>query len=180
VPTLAKPSFVALTGFMGSGKSSVGRALALLLSWNFVDLDSEIERQQGRKIRDIFAAEGEPRFREMESATLRSILARPSHSVVLATGGGTFVQPGNAELLRAAGALVIFLETSPELLLRRCCGSNDPNDSVRPLARDRDAFLRLYERRLPLYRTADLTVPSEHKSPDAVAREIAERIRLAQ
>jgi shikimate kinase len=162
---------------MGSGKSIVGRALASLLGWNFIDLDCEIEREQERKIREIFAGDGEPRFREIEAASLRSVLADGPRPMVLATGGGAYVQVENAQLLRDQGAFVVFLEASPETLMSRCCNEAD-EDGVRPLARDRDAFLRLYEQRLPLYRTADLTVSSDHKTPQAVAREIADAMRL--
>jgi shikimate kinase len=162
---------------MGSGKSSVGKALASLLGWSLVDLDCEIEREQGRKIREIFATEGEPGFREIESAGLRSVLASTPRPAVLATGGGTYVQAQNVEILRAAQATVVFLEASLGTLMGRCC-SEAGESGVRPLAQDRDAFLRLYEQRLPLYRAADLTVSSENKQPEAVAREIAMGLRL--
>jgi shikimate kinase len=98
--------------------------------------------------------------------------------MVLATGGGTYVQAGNAQPLRDEGALIVFLEASPDVLLRRCYDSDDPDEGVRPLAGDRDSFLRLYEQRLPLYRTAELTVSSDHKSPEVVAREIAHTLNL--
>ena len=165
---------------MGSGKSSVGQALARLLKWRFVDLDDEIEREQSRKIREIFASDGEAKFREIEAGGLRSVLVSGSRPMVLATGGGTYVQPQNAELLRTEGAFIVFLQASPEVLLRRCCGSDDPDEAVRPLAQDRDAFLRLYQQRLPLYRTADWTVTSDHRSPESVAQEIAQMFRSGQ
>ena len=162
---------------MGSGKSSVGRALASLLEWHFVDLDAAIEKAEGRKIREIFGSEGESRFREIEAAKLRLVLATGPRPMVLATGGGTYVQERNAVSLRTEGALVVFLEASPEILMRRCC-ADDVGDGVRPLARDRDAFIRLYEQRLPCYRTADLTVSSDHKAPQAVAQEIVHTLGL--
>lgn len=172
MPSLIEHSLIALTGFMGSGKSSVGSALASRLGWRFVDLDCEIERLEGRRIREIFAAEGEPRFREIEAAGLRSVLAETPRPFVLATGGGTLVQLSNKELLRSEGALVIFLDATPEALMRRCCAESE-EDGVRPLARDRDGFKRLYEQRLPMYRAADLKVDSNDRPPAAVAREIA-------
>ena len=161
---------------MGSGKSSVGEALASLLGWAFVDLDCEIEKAEGRKIRDIFAGEGEARFREIESAALRAILASDRRPTVLATGGGTYFQSQNAELLRARGALLIFLHARPETLMRRCCGK-EGDEGLRPLAQDREAFQRLYERRLSSYRTADLTVDSDERPPAAVAQEIVETLK---
>jgi len=159
---------------MGSGKSSVGRALAARLGWSFVDLDAEIESSQGRKIREIFRREGEAKFRQIEAKLLQAILETTTRPFVLATGGGTFVQSQNAELLRTSGALVIFLEASAKTLLRRCFYQSDgPEEAVRPLAQNSEAFLHLYEERLPFYRSADLSVDSDNRSPDAVAREIA-------
>jgi shikimate kinase len=159
---------------MGSGKSSVSRALAERLGWTFVDLDAAIENSQGRTIPEIFDQEGEAKFREIEALILRSILETTARPFVLATGGGTFVQSPNAELLRAHGATVIFLEVSAQTLLRRCCdGSTEPAEAVRPLAHNPDTFLRLYEERLPFYRTADLRVDADNRLPEAVAREIA-------
>ena len=170
---------MALTGFMGSGKSSVGRALASLIGWNFVDLDVELEKRHQQKIRDVFHLHGEARFRQMEADVLRLVLTEAQRPLVLATGGGTLIQPENARLLRAQGALVVFLEAAAETLLRRCgTGTTGSDEAVRPLARDRDAFLRLYEQRLPFYRTAELTFDSNLGAPDEVAREIAAALRL--
>ena len=170
-------SLIALTGFMGSGKTDVGRALAEILGWPFSDLDRGIEQAVRRSIDEIFRQDGEERFREIETDVLRSLLElqRP---FVLATGGGTYVQPRNAELLRAAGATVVFLEASAETLLQRCSESGDRTAAIRPLARDPETFMHLYKERLPRYRTADLTVVSENKPPQAVAQEIAEKLRL--
>ena len=164
---------------MGSGKSSVGLALSLLLSWPLVDLDCEIERAEGRKIHEIFSEHGEPRFREIETEVLRTVLEGINPPLVLAAGGGTYVQSRNVALLRAAGATVVFLEASAETLLERCCSdANEQNEAIRPLARDREAFLSLYEDRLPSYRTADLTMVSDNKTPNAVAQQIAEELHL--
>ena len=94
---------VALTGFMGAGKTCVGRALAALLGWRFVDLDQEIELQQKATVREIFQGQGEARFREIETAALREMLEQVSAPTVIALGGGTFVQTGNADLLEKRG-----------------------------------------------------------------------------
>src|SRR5579864_9418816 len=104
------PQIVALTGFMGAGKTTVGRALADLLKWRFVDLDSEIESRYGQSIPEIFAARGERRFRELEAEALRSVLEQPTGPAVIALGGGTFVQPENADLLRRVDVRVVFLQ----------------------------------------------------------------------
>jgi len=171
---------VALTGFMGSGKSSVGGALAALLGWKFLDLDYIIETREKRRIPELFSAHGEEKFREMETEALRALLREAERPFVLATGGGTFIRQDNAALLRAHGALVIFLEASTETLAKRCCDGMAGNEqSARPLARDREAFLRLYEQRLPFYRSAELTFDSDRKSPEEAAREIEAVLRAS-
>lgn len=172
---------MALSGFMAAGKSTVGRALAGMLKWRFVDLDSEIERQSQRTIREIFAEDGEAAFRQLEGEVLRTILQDASVATVIALGGGTFVQPQNSARLRDAGVRVVLLELPLEQLLQRRramggrCGQNP-----RPLAEDEEAFRALYEKRLPLYRRADLIVKSESKSPEQVARQIVKAFGLSR
>ncbi len=177
-PTSA-PQIIALTGFMGAGKTSVGRALACLLGWSLIDLDAEIEMQHQRPIRDLFRLQGEPQFRELESKTLRRMLQAVSAPTVIALGGGTFVQACNADLLRDSGAQVVFLETPLEAMLERCRIGTPPSaENLRPLAADRDAFRALYGQRLPSYRKADLTVNTAGRTAGENAREIATRLRL--
>jgi len=175
------PTIVALTGFMGAGKTSVGRTLAALLRWAFVDLDQEIEVRQKLLIREMFQLHGEQRFREIETDILRAILEQVSAPKVIALGGGTFVQPSNADLLQECGAHVVFLETPIEQLLERCRLVTQPStENLRPLAADPDAFRVLYARRLPHYRTADLTVSTAGKTVEENAREIASSLQLAK
>ena len=165
---------------MAAGKSTAGRALASLLRWRFVDLDCEIECRSQRSISQIFAAEGESRFREIETEALRAVLEDGRGRTIIALGGGTFVQPQNAELLRQAGAPVVFLELPLEQLLKRCrAASEHPGQSPRPLAADEQAFCALYEERLPRYRAADLIVDAQDKAPEQIAHEIAHRLRLS-
>ncbi len=156
---------VCLTGFMGSGKSTVGRILAAQLAWHFIDLDTEIERQSGLSISQIFAQKGEAVFRDIEHDCLARVLgsaAARGTRLVLALGGGTFAQPRNAALIRESGAVpqgarsvVLWLDCSAEDLLRRCVLMGD-----RPLFRDESSFRKLYEERLPYYRQADYRVES--------------------
>ena len=156
---------VCLTGFMGSGKSTVGRMLAAQLAWRFADLDSEIERESGLSISQIFAQQGETVFREIEHECLARLLgaaAARNTRLILALGGGTSAQPRNAALIRefgavrgAAGSVVIWLDCATEELLRRCVLMGD-----RPLFRDEASFRKLYEERLPYYRQADYRVES--------------------
>jgi shikimate kinase len=156
---------VCLTGFMGSGKSTVGRMLAAQLAWYFADLDGEIEQESGLSISQIFAQKGEAVFREIEHECLARILGSASERntrLVVALGGGTFAQPRNAALLRefgampgGAGSVVIWLDCSTQDLLQRCVLMGD-----RPLFRDEASFRKLHEERLPYYRQADYRVES--------------------
>jgi shikimate kinase len=172
---------VALTGFMGAGKTSIGRALADLLHWSFVDLDHEIELHRKATVREIFQDQGEARFREIEMAVLRGVLEHVSAPTVIALGGGTFVQPRNAGLLRGAGARLVFLETPIEEMLERCrIGTQSSEDNLRPLAASPEAFRELYAQRLPHYRTADFTLSTTGKTADESAQEVAFGLGLVQ
>jgi shikimate kinase len=166
---------VVLVGFMGSGKTSVGKALARKLRAGFVDVDERIERAAGKAIRDIFAAEGEPAFREREKAALREALSVPGR--VVATGGGAFLDEGNRALL-SAYAPVVYLEARAETLLARL-----PADSGRPLLRgdDRGQVVRdLLARRLPGYRKADHTVVTDGLTVGEVADRVVELLKKTE
>ncbi len=174
------PALIALTGFMASGKTTVGHALAFMLNWRFVDLDSEIEYRSKRSIREIFAEHGENRFREIEAEALRSVLEGAAGATVIALGGGTFVQPQNTELLRHWDVRIVFLELPLEQLLQRCRAVGEPSGlNPRPLAANEQALCALYAQRLPLYRQADLVVNTQEKTPDQIAREIAKGLGFA-
>src|SRR5579864_5288094 len=115
---------VVLIGFMGAGKTTVGRALAERLGWKFLDLDDLIEQRERKAVAEIFASAGEAAFRRMESAALAAALqdCAGSSDLVLALGGGAFVQPQNRDGLNAAGAITVLLEAPVEELRRRCTG----------------------------------------------------------
>jgi len=168
---------VCLTGFMGSGKSTVGRMLAAQLAWHFVDLDSDIERHTGLPIAQIFEQKGEPVFRDIEHDCLTRVLGWASERdarVVLALGGGTFAQPRNAALIHnvdspaRGGIAVVWLDCVIELLLQRCVLMGD-----RPLFRDEASFRRLYQERLPFYRQADYRIESGGESIRVVEQILA-------
>jgi shikimate kinase len=168
---------VCLTGFMGSGKSTVGRLLAARLAWHFVDLDCEIERHTGLPIAQIFEQKGEPLFRDIEHECLTRVLGWASERdarVVLALGGGTFAQPRNAALIhdvdspQRAGIAVVWLDCAIESLLQRCVLMGD-----RPLFRDEASFRRLYDERLPYYRQADYRIESSGESIRVVEQILA-------
>lgn len=163
---------------MAAGKSTAGRALAWLLKWRFVDLDCEIECRTGRSIRELFI-EGEKAFREIETEALRLVLECYPDSTIIALGGGTFVQPACAGLLRNSGVRVVLLDLPLEELLQRCRTLEERSEqNPRPLAEDEEAFCVLYAQRLPFYRQADLIVNAEQKTPDQIANEIARMLRL--
>ena len=159
-----------LLGFMGSGKTTVGRRLAERLGRPFQDLDSRIEAATGRSIADIFYRNGEAAFRTLESSELSALLAEMeiAPGAVVALGGGTFPPPRNRELLRKFGGWSVFLECPVEQMLSRCSGS-----ALRPLCRDPAAFRRLYEERLPAYRQAGCAVNGGAGTPEEVAEAIA-------
>lgn len=158
-----------LTGFMGSGKTTVGRILARRLAVPFVDLDQEIELRAGMRVREIFALHGEPAFRRMEHDALRATLDLPE--VVVATGGGTTVFESNARLIRENG-LSVWLNTPFAAIVGRIGGLGKED---RPLFKDETQALALYRERLPAYRRADLTVDT---APEEGPEEIAARIAL--
>ncbi len=174
-----RPDVIALTGFMGAGKTTVGRALASLLDWSFLDLDYEIELSQKLPISELFHLHGETGFREIETDALRSVLQQASRPTVIALGGGTFVLPANAELLRRRGARVVFLEFDIDELFQRCRAAHQHLPSnPRPLVATPEAFHALYTQRLPYYRTADITVNATGKEVEVLARAIALNLQL--
>ncbi len=154
-----------LVGFMGSGKSTVGRLLARALGWQFIDLDSIIEAGQQMTVREIFESAGEPFFREVEAAALAEI--SKAEPAVIALGGGTFAQPANVRLIREAGGTAVWLDCPQEELWRRCEQMQN-----RPLFRDRLSFFQLLEQRLPYYRQAEHRISTGGRLPEEVADEI--------
>lgn len=173
------PELVALTGYMGAGKTTVGRVLANLLRWSFFDLDYEIELRQKLLVRELFQLHGESGFREIETDTLRFVLQQASGPTVVALGGGTFVQSANVEFLRRRRAQVVFLETGIEELFQRCqAAAQHLPLNPRPLVATPEAFYALYTRRLPYYRAADLTVNATDKKVEELAQEIAFNLHL--
>ena len=180
--TSAHPAhpIVVLTGFMGSGKTSTGQALAELLGWDFVDLDHEIETQEGFPIRALFAQRGEAEFRAIEHAALCDGVRNCDRPTVIALGGGAIVESSNASLVRESRAVIVFLETPIEEMIERCGVEDDVDlENPRPLAEDAEAFRVLYEKRLPHYRAAHITIHTAGKSIAQVAREAADRLALA-
>ena len=144
-----------LVGFMGSGKSTVGRTLAHRLGWSFFDIDAEIERAENMTIAEIFAARGEAEFRRIEAEMVGQHvrwIARGRPAVV-ALGGGAFAVPDTRQLLRDNG-VTVWLDCPFETVARRV--ARDPS---RPLARDPEQFQALYLARRESYGLADVRIP---------------------
>ena len=156
------PDRVALTGFMGSGKSTVGRALALHLCRPFIDLDREIEARAGRRIPEIFRAEGEGGFRAQETRALAAVAVVPG-PWVLALGGGTLTEGPSRGAL--AGATLVHLHARPETLAGRLAASAAADRPLLAHGFPHD----LYVQRQPLYARADLVVVTDDRTPDEVA-----------
>ena len=166
---------VFLVGFMGAGKTSVGRTLSQRLGWTFEDLDDRIRLREGRTIEDIFRESGEAEFRRMEHAALRATLSELGDAPrIVGLGGGAFVQSRNAALLKETGAPVVFLDAPVEELWRRCQGETQH----RPLQKNEQEFRHLYEQRLPHYLQAETRVDTAGKTVQTVAAEVAERLGL--
>jgi shikimate kinase len=163
---------VCLVGFMGAGKTVVGRVLAQQLGWRFIDLDDEIERGAGRSIATIFRTAGENEFRRLEREALTQLLKslKGGKPTVAALGGGAFVQRDNAENLRLAGVPVVFLDAPLDELLSRC--EAQPGRARPLLDSDPAALSILYAERRPLYLAAEATVQTSGKSITEVAGEV--------
>lgn len=173
--SLPRAPNIVLIGLMGCGKSSVGRIVANMLGFQFVDTDHLLIEAAGCSIPEIFAREGEAGFRARESAVLRRLLGK--RHCVIATGGGIVTQARNRPLLRHLGFLT-WLEAAPALLARRTAGNND-----RPLLRDGEPpetkLHRLLEERGPLYRElADLRIQTDDLSQQESAYGVAESARV--
>jgi shikimate kinase len=173
---------VFLVGFMGAGKSSVGRALAQRLNWFFEDLDERIERGEGRTVAEIFRDSGEAEFRRAEHIALRRLLEelRGGIARIVALGGGAFVQPENARLLDAAAVPVVFLDAPVGELWRRCCQHASESHVERPLLKSFDQFRALYKDRRKHYAKAPLKIDTVHRDVEAIAAEIAKALRLKE
>jgi shikimate kinase len=167
---------VFLVGFMGSGKTSVGKALARNLGWPFMDLDDLIETQEGRTVAEIFADAGEKEFRRIERVVLTELLRRSAVAHVVALGGGAYAQSDNAELIRQEGVTTLFLDAPTKTLWQRC--NDDAKD--RPLRQTFEQFSALHHQRRPHYLRATSRIDTSSKSADAIAEELASKLRVGE
>lgn len=160
---------LALAGFMGSGKTSVGRRAADLLGWQFIDLDDRVVLLAGRDIPEIFATEGEDGFRRRECDALRDIMTEDTHvpGRIVALGGGTLTTSEAVACLHE-GAVVVYLEVDADEAWPRVQGT------ARPLARDRESFAALLaERRRTYEHAADHRISVAGRTPAEIAEEVA-------
>jgi shikimate kinase len=163
---------IILCGFMGTGKTSVGKCLATMTQYDFMDLDAVIEEEAGISIPQIFASQGEPAFRKLESLMVERVAEKTG--CVIATGGGTIVNPQNLEKLKCCG-VVITLAADISTILHRV-GSGDD----RPMLKSADRLQRiqsLMEQRASAYAQADMMVDTSTLSIDEVAQGILNRLR---
>lgn len=153
---------------MASGKSTIGPLLAAKLGWDFIDLDREIEQEQGRSIREIFKDQGEIAFRRIETNHLRSLKDRAA--CVVALGGGAFVEESNRSIVSELGVSV-FLDCRLEVIQTRC-----PADGTRPLFQTPERVTNLYMARYPLYGKSDLSIDVSDIEPAQAADLILKKV----
>jgi shikimate kinase len=164
-----------LIGFMGTGKSSVGRLVADQLHFTFLDTDAVIEARAGASIDDIFKQHGEPVFREWESRIVTELSRR--NRTVISTGGGLPANEGNLASLKTH-SLVVCLWASPEKIFQRV-----RNQTHRPLLNDPDPAARIRQLlavREPFYRQADILVNTEFRGLREVAQQVLHQFHMAQ
>ncbi len=166
---------IILIGFMGSGKSAVGTALAKRLKRKFVDTDQLVEEMAGIAIREIFACHGEARFRDLESQAAAALLSYKPGELVAATGGGIVLRRKNRLILHRAGKVVLLTASLPDLILRTSGGTERPllNDSNRL-----EQVRKMLKQREPYYSENNLTINTSGKSIEEVCAEIIETLQL--
>jgi shikimate kinase len=157
-----------LVGFMGSGKSTVGRVLAEELGWSFSDIDQEIEKQEGRTIAEIFTTSGEPVFRSIEAEAVRRrvVEIEAGHPCVVALGGGAMLLQQTRDAIINSG-VTVWLQCSLDRIRQRVL-----RDVTRPLAASEETLQRLFEVRLPIYQKSDFSIDADCDDPSQVVSRI--------
>ncbi len=163
---------IILTGFMGTGKTAVGKELSRLLDIKLIDVDTEIEKAVKMDINTTFKQLGEQRFREIETDMIKSVSG--NKNVIISTGGGAVLKKENMDILGEDG-IIICLTATPETILQRTSTNSD-----RPLLQVEDPFEKIKELldfRKPYYEKADILIDTDGKNPLQIAGEIIEKIK---
>ncbi len=163
---------IVITGFMATGKTIVGKIIAERLGLRFIDMDKEIEREEGMKISERFEKHGEKLFRERETEMAKRLSEK--HDVVIATGGGVVLKEENMEYLKKNGIIICLMATPEEVYNRT------KNNKDRPLLNVDDLLKKIKELldyRMPFYQKADLIIETGNRSPVTIVEEIFEAIR---
>ncbi len=161
---VAPPRRIVLTGFMGSGKTTVGPLVAARLGWRFVDVDDVIEAEAGTTIAELFTLHGEGAFRDREHSTVARLAAEDA--LVLALGGGAIERTETRDLLLTApGTMLVHLDVELATTLARCRGT----EHARPVLADQANLAARYQRRQPLYRAAHVSISVDALTPEQVA-----------
>ncbi len=169
------PCRIVLTGFMGSGKTTVGPLLARRLGWSFLDADDVIAAEAGCTIPEFFQRHGETAFRERERATIARLVG--GGDLVLALGGGAIEDAATRALLvTAPDTLLVHLEVELATTLARCRGT----ENLRPVLADQANLASRYERRLPLYRKAHVSIAVDALTPEQVVEAVVRAAGFAQ
>ncbi|WP_457640956.1 shikimate kinase [Persephonella sp.] len=159
-----------LVGFMGSGKSTIGKLLAKETGYRFVDIDKEIEKNEDMSIKEIFSSKGEKYFRDLEKKMIKNFVEKKGF--IVSTGGGLGADKENMELMKKKG-VVIWLDVSLDTVLKRC-----GEDENRPLLKkSRNDLEKLFEKRKQIYASADIHIDVNNKTPDQIVKEILRKIR---
>ena len=167
--------FVFLTGFMGTGKTTVAAVLAQRMQLDLIEMDELIEREEGRSIPSIFDTDGEEAFRDMETALIMNLSERPG--AVVSCGGGSVLRPENRALMHALGT-VVHLTASPDTIFKRLSGESEGRPNVRNRMSP-EGIRELLEKRRPAYEAADFPVDTDGMEPEEIALQIMRLLRGA-
>lgn len=164
---------IALIGFMGTGKTSIGQLLAKELEYEFIDLDIYIEKNEGISIRDIFNIYGESKFREMETKALKEVLGKENQ--IISTGGGTVIREENRKLLMD-NCFVVSLHALPRNIYFRVKDSMERPllNTPHPLK----SIRRLLHKRYKYYRVCHYSIKTDNRTIDSIAKDIIERFNI--
>jgi len=162
---------IVLTGFMGSGKTAVGRELSHLLGWKIIDVDEEIVKAQDTSIGELFRKLGESVFRDLETEMIRKVSR--NRNVIISTGGGAVLREENMNILRENGTIVCLWASVDTVFKRTSCNDERP---LLQVENPRQRIEELLECRRPFYEKADMVVDTEEKTPLHIAEEIIKRM----